>query len=136
VKGTFREISGKGTVAPSGEVSGTLVVAAASLDTKNARRDKHLRSDDFFDSDHHPSITFEAINIQASGDGVAVTGTLTVRDRTLPLSFDAVVSVRGVSEVWLDAEIRVDRADFGLTWNGLGASTQNALSIHAGFTRS
>src|SRR5215472_9549610 len=54
VNGVFREVSGHGTVFPGGEVSGTVTVAAASIDTKNTRRDTHLRSADFFDSANYP----------------------------------------------------------------------------------
>jgi polyisoprenoid-binding protein YceI len=49
VTGVFREISGKADVSPAGEVTGTIVVAARSVDTKNEKRDVHLRSADFFD---------------------------------------------------------------------------------------
>ena len=136
VKGVFREVSGHGTVSPDGEVSGTVTVAAASIDTNNTRRDTHLRSADFFDSDNNPDITFTADDIRPSGRAVAVTGTLTVRDRTRLLSFDAVASVPGDGEVWLDAEVHINRADFGLTWNQMGmASMNNTLTIHAVFTR-
>jgi polyisoprenoid-binding protein YceI len=136
VNGVFREVSGNGTVSPGGEVSGTVTVAAASIDTKNTRRDTHLRSADFFDSGNHPDITFTADGIRPSGRGVAVTGALTVRGRTRPLSFDAAASVQGDGEVWLDAEVHIDRADFGLTWNLMGmASMNNTLTIHATFTR-
>jgi len=136
VNGVFREVSGNGTVAPDGEVSGTVTVAAASIDTKNTRRDTHLRSADFFDSGNHPDITFTADDIQASGQGAAVTGTLTVRGRTRPLAFDAVASVQGDGGIWLDAEVRVNRADFGLTWNQLGmVAVNNTLTVHAVFAR-
>ena len=136
VNGVFREVSGNGTVSPDGEVSGTVTVAAASIDTKNARRDTHLRSADFFDSGNNPDITFTADGIRASGPGVAVTGLLTVRGRTRPLSFDAAASVPGDGELCLDAEVRINRADFGLTWNLMGmASMHNTLIIHAVFTR-
>ena len=65
-----------------------------------------------------------------------MTGALTVRDRTRPLSFDTAASVRGNGEVWLGAEVHVNRADFGLTWNQLGmASMNNILGIHAVFIR-
>jgi polyisoprenoid-binding protein YceI len=50
VNGVFREVSGNGTVCADGAVSGTVTVAAASIETKNPRRDTHLRSADFFDS--------------------------------------------------------------------------------------
>ena len=136
VNGVFRELSGSGTVSPDGEVSGTLTVAAASIDTKNARRDRHLRSADFFDSANNPDITFTMDGIRPSGQAVAVTGALTVRDRTQPLTFDAAASVRGDGEIWLDAEVRLDQADFGLTWNLMGTvSWHNTLTIHAVFTR-
>jgi polyisoprenoid-binding protein YceI len=136
VNGVFREVSGHGTVGPDGQVSGTVTVAAASIDTKNDRRDTHLRSADFFDVGNHPDITFTADGIRPSGQAVTVTGALTVCDRTRLLSFDAAASVRGDGEIWLDAEVRINRADFGLTWNLLGTvSTKNALTIHAVFTR-
>jgi len=74
--------------------------------------------------------------IRPSGQAVAVTGALTVRDRTQPLTFDAAASVRGDGEIWLDAEVRLDQADFGLTWNLMGTvSWHNTLTIHAVFTR-
>src|SRR6516225_1375534 len=78
-----------------GEVSGSITVASASIDTRNTRRDTHLRSADFFDSANYPDITFTADVIRPSGQGVAVTGVLIVRDRTRPLSFDASASIRG-----------------------------------------
>jgi polyisoprenoid-binding protein YceI len=137
VNGVFRQISGNGTVSPDGEVSGTVTVAAASIDTNNTRRDTHLRSTDFFDSGNYPDITFTADGIRPSGQGVAVTGALTVRGRTRPLSFDAAASARGDGdEIWLDAQVHINRADFGLTWNLMGmASMNNTLTIHAVFTR-
>jgi polyisoprenoid-binding protein YceI len=61
---------------------------------------------------------------------------LTIRGRTRPLSFVATASVPGDGEVWLDAEVRVHRADFGITWNVLGMVSQiSTLAIHAVFTR-
>ena len=137
VKGAFREVSGTGTVSPDGQVTGTITVAAASVDTKIAKRDTHLRSADFFDSDTHPHITFRVDRITPASQGVTVTGALTVRDRTRPVTFDAKVSTFDAGEVWLDAEVQVNRADFGLTWNQLGmASMRNTITIHAVFTRS
>jgi polyisoprenoid-binding protein YceI len=65
-----------------------------------------------------------------------VTGALTVHGRTRPLSFEAAASVHGDGEIWLDARVRVNRTDFGLTWNWLGlVSVTSALTIHAVFTR-
>jgi polyisoprenoid-binding protein YceI len=136
VNGVFREVSGTGAVSPDGEASGTVTVAAASIDTKNTRRDTHLRSTDFFDSANNPDITFTADRIQPSGQGVAVTGALTVRGSTRPLSFHAAASVQGDGEIRLDTKVHINRADFGLTWNQMGmASMNNSLTIHAVFTR-
>jgi polyisoprenoid-binding protein YceI len=136
VKGVFSQVSGTGTVSPAGEVSGTITVAAGSIDTKNKKRDEHLRSADFFDAADHPSITFGVDGVRLSGEGATVTGGLTVRDRTRPVSFDARVSSSDGAEVWLDAEVQVNRADFGLTWNQLGmASMHNTITVHAVFTR-
>jgi polyisoprenoid-binding protein YceI len=136
VKGVFRQVSGQGTVSPAGDVSGTMTVGAASIDTKNKKRDTHLRSADFFDSDTYPDITVTVNQARPSGQGVAVSGSLTVRDRTRPVTFDAKVSGISDGEIALDAEIQVNRADFGLTWNQMGmASMHNTITVHAVFTR-
>jgi polyisoprenoid-binding protein YceI len=135
VTGVFRNISGNGTVSADGEASGTLTVAAASIDTQNTRRDTHLGSANFFDSGNNPDIAFTTASVQPSSRGVAVIGTLTVRGHIRPVSFDAAASVHG-GEVWLDAEVHINRADFGLTWNLMGmTSMNNTLTIHAVFTR-
>jgi polyisoprenoid-binding protein YceI len=111
-------------------------VAAASIDTKNTRRDTHLRSADFFDNGNNPDITFTMDGIRPSGQGATVTGALTMRGRTRPLAFDAAASVQGDGEILLDAEVHINRADLGLTWNLMGmAGVNNTLTIHAVFTR-
>jgi polyisoprenoid-binding protein YceI len=135
VKGVFGEVSGSGTVTEAGEVTGTVTVAAGSIDTKIKKRDDHLRSAHFFDAANHPDITFTVDSIKPGNGGVRVTGSLTVRGRTRPASFDATVSSAD-GETWLDGEIQVNRADFGLTWNQMGmASMRNTITIHAVFTR-
>ncbi len=136
VKGAFGTVSGTGTVAPGGAVTGTITVAAASVDTKMKKRDEHLRSADFFDSANHPDITVAVSQVTPSGDGVSVTGTLTVRGQTRPLTFPATVSAAGAGELSLDAEIQVDRSDFGLTWNRMGMTSMlNTIIVHAVFTK-
>ena len=117
-------------------MSGTVTVSAASVDTKNKKRDTHLRSADFFDSDTYPDITFTVNQATPSGQGVTVSGSLTVRDRTRPVTFDAQVSVISAGEVSLDAEVQVDRSDFGLTWSPMGMSSMhNTITVHAVFSR-
>ncbi len=65
-----------------------------------------------------------------------MSGSLTVRDRTRPVTFDAKVSVISDGEVALDAEVKVNRADFGLTWNQMGmAAMHNTITVHTVFTK-
>jgi polyisoprenoid-binding protein YceI len=133
--GVFRQVTGYGMVSAAGEVTGTVTVAAGSIDTKNKTRDKHLRSADFFDIASHPDITYAADGVRPANEGVRISGSLTVRGRTRPVTFDAKVSSAD-DEVWLDGEIPVNRADFGLTWNRIGiASMDNTIVVHAVFTR-
>jgi len=117
-------------------VSGSITVAADSVETKNATRDKHLRSSDFFETETFPYISFTVDRLVPSGEGVTVAGQLTLRSRTRPVTFPVKVSVVGPGEVWLDGEVRINRADFGLTWNQMGmASMKNTITIHAVFAR-
>ena len=82
VRGVFRRVAGNGTVTAAGEVTGTLTIAAGSIDTKNKMRDKDLRSAKLFDIASHPDITYTVDGIQPAGGAVRVTGSLTVRGRT------------------------------------------------------
>ena len=135
VHGVFGQVTGNGTVTAAGQVTGTLTVAAGSIDTKNKMRDKDLRSAKVFDVASHPDITYTVDGMQPAGGGVRVTGSLTVHGRTRPLSFDAMVSA-AASEVRLDAEVPVNRADFGLTYSPMRmAPMNNTIVIHAVFTR-
>jgi polyisoprenoid-binding protein YceI len=136
VKGVFRQVSGEGTVSPSGDVTGTITVAAQSIDTKHDKRDDHLRSADFFDVDTYPVITFTVDKVTTPGSGLTVVGRLSVRSRTRPVSFDVNVSRFDGREAQLDGELHVNRADFGLVWNRLGSvSLNNTITVHAVFTR-
>jgi polyisoprenoid-binding protein YceI len=134
--GVFQQVTGGGTVAPDGNVSGVITVAATSVDTKNPTRDKHLRSADFFDVANHPDFIFTVEGVPPTGDGVRVTGRLTVRDRTLPVSFDAKATVAD-GEVTLDGDIPINRADYGLAWQKLWgiASMHSTIGVHAVFVR-
>jgi polyisoprenoid-binding protein YceI len=135
VYGVFRQVTGNGTVTAAGQVTGTLTVAAGSVDTKNKMRDKDLRSAKVFDIASHPDITYAVDGMQPAGQGVRVTGRLTVRGRTRPLAFDAKISA-AAGEVRLDAEVPVNRADFGLTYSPLRmASLNNTITVRAVFTR-
>ncbi|TLS46808.1 YceI family protein [Streptomyces montanus] len=121
VNGTFTSVTGDGEVDADGTARGTLTLDAASLDTKHAKRDKHLRSADFFDVDRHPDITFAVRSaVPGAGDTVDVSGQLTVRGISRPQSFTARITGSEAGTVTLAAELTVDRAEFGMGWNQLG----------------
>jgi len=135
VHGVFGQVTGNGTVTEGGQVTGTVTVTAGSIDTKSKMRDKDLRSAKIFDIANHPDITYTVDGIQPASGGARVTGNLTVRGRTRPLSLDAKVSANA-GEVQLDAQVPVNRADFGLTYSPLRmASLNNTITVHAVFTR-
>jgi polyisoprenoid-binding protein YceI len=121
VKGTFSGLAGQGEVRPDGSAVGTVTVDAASLDTKNAKRDTHLRSADFFDVDNHPQITLTVRSAELrEGNKVHVVAQLTARGISRPLSFTANLVGADADALTLEAEFTVDREQFGLGWNQMG----------------
>lgn len=121
VKGTFGAVGGQGEVQPDGSATGTLTLDAATLDTKNKKRDEHLRSGDFFDTANHPEITFAVRSAKAgAGDTVEVSGQLTVRGISRPQTLTARLAGADADALTLDTEFTVDRGEFGLGWNQLG----------------
>jgi polyisoprenoid-binding protein YceI len=137
VKGSFTAIEGTGTVGPDGSVTGTLVLDAASVDTKQAKRDKHLRSKDFFDVEHYPTFTYSATAARAGSDGsVTISGTFTVLGQTHPLPVHGVVTTAGADAVTVTAEADLDRSQWGMGWAKMGAGLKNHLVVVATFTRS
>ncbi|WP_277584733.1 YceI family protein [Psychrobacillus antarcticus] len=94
-----------------------------SINSNNADRDNHLRSGDFFDVETYPSIKFVATDIKKKSDGeYDVTGDLTIKDVTKPITFDVEYGGKGTNPwgqevVAFAAESKVNRKEFGLTWN-------------------
>ncbi|MGI8446835.1 MAG: YceI family protein [Streptosporangiaceae bacterium] len=138
VRGAFAELAGNAEILPGGAARGRLEIGAASLNTKNSKRDRHLASADFFDAAEHPSIVADLASATRTGDRVAVQGTLTVAGQTRPLSFTAALAEVTPAAFTLRAEgVVVDRADFGLTWNQMGMPTgPSTADVVARFTRS
>ena len=124
VKGRFAEFSGTVQLDPADLTTAKLDVNinVASLDTRVTDRDNHLRSADFFDAANHPAITFTSRKVEQQGDAYRVVGDLTIRGvtREVPLA----VSLEGqAKDPWgnqrmaFAATAKINRADFGLTWN-------------------
>jgi polyisoprenoid-binding protein YceI len=136
VTGTAKALEGRGVVAPDGTVSGTLVIDAASIDTKNKKRDAHLRTDDFFAVDNHPTIVFTLGTGHLTGAGtLELVGDLTVHGRARPLTLTAGVTAEDRAAT-VTTEVEIDRSEFGLTWSKMGAGLHNRVVITAHFDRS
>jgi polyisoprenoid-binding protein YceI len=137
VRGRFDRLSGEGSVDAAGVLSGQLTMEAGSVNTKNSQRDKHLRSADFFDAEHHPSVVLTVAEAEPHDDGrLAAKGTLTAAGRGVPVSFTAQVEMTSDDAVTLRADLEVDRSAFGMTWSPLGmAAKQAAGTVVARFTR-
>jgi len=136
VNGTFGQVTGAAVISAAGEATGTITVAAASIDTGVKKRDDHLRSADFFDAAKYPDITFSATSVTLSGENATVAGTLTVRDQTRPVTVSGAVSANGTDEISLDAELPVNRGQYGMSFNQLGMmSLDNVITIHAVFAK-
>lgn len=138
VRGAFGKLAGSAEILPGGAARGRLEIGADSLNTKNAKRDRHLASADFFNAAEHQSIVADLASATRTGDRVAVQGTLTVAGVTRPLSFTATLADVTAAAFTLRAEgVVVDRADFGLTWNQLGMLTgASTVDVEARFIRS
>lgn len=128
VRGGFGDVSG--TITIDGEDSNRsnveVEIATASIDTRVEGRDEHLRSADFLDVENHPTIRFESRSIDGAhgrpGEEFKVTGDLTIRGVTREVVLDAVFEGGGRDpwggeRVSFSASTRIDRRDFGLTWN-------------------
>ena len=137
VRGRFERLEGEASAGQDGTVTGLLVIDAASLNTKNKQRDKHLLSTDFFDVQHHPRVVLTVRRASLADDGqLAAEGTLEVAGIAEPVSFTAEVVAANPDAVTLRADLTVDRTRFGMTWSPMRmASMQATGSVTARFTR-
>lgn len=125
VKGVFEDYSATVTAADLSDLSDATItfdIQVASISTKSEDRDNHLRSADFFDADQYPTISFQSTDIAKDGDDYKVTGDLTIKDVTKPVTFNVEFNGRGTNpwgvEVYgFEAETKINRDEFGLTWN-------------------
>jgi polyisoprenoid-binding protein YceI len=125
VRGAFNEFEGTATLDganPAGSRA-EVTISAASIDTRNAQRDEHLRSNDFLSMDEYPQITFSSTGARQVDDGTfELTGDLTIKGVTnpitIPFSYEgAAKDPFGNLRVGFEGAVTINRKDYGITWN-------------------
>jgi polyisoprenoid-binding protein YceI len=140
VKGHISAIEGTITLdeADLTHSSVTVSLDPASIDTREPRRDDHLRSADFLDVEHFPKITFASTRIERGREGYRIVGDLKIRDVIREFELGAAFEGRqrdasGGEHAGFTAQGLIDRRDFGLTWNqpleGAGLMLGNDVRI-------
>lgn len=125
VRGSFNEFEGSGYFDAENPANSrlALTIQAASIDTRNADRDAHLRSNDFLDMQHYPEITFVSTAVdQVDDEHYRVTGDLTIKGVTKPVIVEleftgAAVDPYGNQRIGLEGSATINRKDFGVSWN-------------------
>lgn len=121
-------------------------LAVNSIDTKNDRRDSHLKTDDFFNAEKFPTIRFQSASFEKTGDRhYTIKGKLTIRDTTKDVSVDAVLNGTIISNkserVGWKATLAINRFDYGLKWNraiesgGLIAGATVTITLNLEFVK-
>lgn len=125
VHGAFEKLSGDLTFDPSNPKAFNISVQieTASINTREEKRDAHLRSADFFDVEKFPKITFNSQSLEKSKDGYIVIGDLNIHGVTQKVSLEMETPSEEVKDPWGNLRIavagktKIKRKDFGLTWN-------------------
>jgi polyisoprenoid-binding protein YceI len=125
VTGSFKDFDVTLTQGATDFAGSTLeaTIKTSSVNTENDARDKHLRSDDFFNAEKYPDITFKSTAFEKTGnDTYAIKGNLTIRDVTKPVVLEAkflgqVTDPWGNLKVGFKATGSINRTDFGVKWN-------------------
>jgi polyisoprenoid-binding protein YceI len=126
VKGQFAKVSGMLTLDESELTNSRVeaVIAAASIETRDQQRDAHLKSPDFFDVEKFPTLAFKSSRISLFQDGeLAVDGDLAIRGVTRKVTFNVEGPTPPAKDPWgntrvaVSATTKINRKDFGLTWN-------------------
>jgi polyisoprenoid-binding protein YceI len=145
VRGRLSDVEGAITVDEAHPDSSSVAVElkAASIDTRVEQRDQHLRSADFLDVEKYPKVNFRSTKVEGAtleaGKSFRLVGDLTIRGTTREVVLDATFDGRGRDpwggeRVSFSADTKIDRRDFGLTWNAAletgGVLVGNEIRIH------
>ncbi len=123
VRGKFQTFAGTVEIADQLEDStASATIDVASIDTNQKQRDEHLRASDFLDVAQFPEMTFKSTSVAVDGDDLTIVGDLTLRGVTKPVTLNAefggaTVDGFGNSKVGFEATAKINRQDFGVTWN-------------------
>lgn len=123
VRGTFEDFDGSIVVGEDPLQSTVEIEAkAGSVTTGTADRDAHLRSSDFLDAEQHPLVIFKSTALEPSGEYWKLTGDLTIRGVTKPVTFDlafegGTTDPYGNTKAGFTATGEIERREWGLTWN-------------------
>lgn len=128
VKGRFPEVDGQIEFDENDPTRSSVsaTIGAASVDTRESKRDEHLRSPDFFDVATFPTLRFvsRAIEPRADGEGYRIVGDLTIRDATREVALDTTFEGKGIDpwgapRVGFSATTTINRKDYGLNYNAV-----------------
>ena len=125
VRGSFNEFEGSGYFDAENPASSKveITIQAKGIDTRNADRDGHLRSNDFFDMETYPQIHFASTAVdQVDADTYKVTGDLTIKGVTKPVTVDfeytgTAIDPYNNTRIGLEGKTTVNRKDWGIAWN-------------------
>ena len=151
VKGQFAKFTGALTLDDSNLANSHVeaIIDAGSIETRDAQRDAHLKSADFFDVEKFPSLMFKSTSISVVRPGeLAVEGELTIRDITRTVLFDVEGPTPPAKDPWgnlrvaASATVKISRKEFGLVWNttlengGLLVGDEVTVTLDVQFVRS
>jgi polyisoprenoid-binding protein YceI len=141
VRGEFTKLTGKAVGDADKPTAATVeaTIEAVSIDTRNEKRDEHLRSPDFLDVAKFPTITFKSTKVEKAGDGWKLTGDLTLHGVTKSVVLDVTNVTAPTKDPWGNTRIgasattKINRQDFGITFNkvldGGGVMVGDELAI-------
>lgn len=125
VRGSFSKVTGTANIDEKDITKSSVeaVIDAATVNTNDAKRDEHLRGNEFFDVAKFPTLTFKSTKVEKSGDGLKLMGNLTIHGVTKPVVLEAEGFTVEAKDPYGNikrggtATTKVNRKDFGLTWN-------------------
>jgi polyisoprenoid-binding protein YceI len=150
VKGQFAKVSGKLLLDESNLANSRVeaLIEASSIETRDPQRDAHLKSADFLDVENFPTLSLKSTRVSLVRSGeLAVEGDLTIRGVTRKVTFDVEGPTPPVKDPWgntrvaVSATTKINRKDFGLTWNtlleagGIAVGDQVTITLDVEFIR-